>query len=81
MTAVISGLLQSGGGAAVLRVLLADDEELVRFGLRTVLESAGIEVVGEAFDGDAGLDIPSPCYFAIDSTVAKLDGKVWLGWP
>ena len=35
-----------------IRVLLVDDEELVRFGLRTVLESDdGIEVVGEAADG------------------------------
>src|SRR3954453_17023406 len=35
-----------------VRVLLVDDEELVRFGLRTVLESAGgFLVVGEAGDG------------------------------
>jgi DNA-binding NarL/FixJ family response regulator len=39
-----------------VRVLLVDDEELVRFGLRTVLESAGdFEVVGEAADGAAGV--------------------------
>ena len=37
-------------------MLLVDDEELVRFGLRTVLESAGgFEVVGEAGDGAAGV--------------------------
>jgi DNA-binding NarL/FixJ family response regulator len=36
----------------MIRVLLVDDEELVRFGLRTVLEAAGdFEVVGEAGDG------------------------------
>ena len=41
-----------------IRVLLADDEELVRFGLRTVLESAGdIEVVGEAADGAAAVAV------------------------
>jgi DNA-binding NarL/FixJ family response regulator len=40
----------------VIRVLLVDDEELVRFGLRTVLEAAGdFEVVGEAGDGAAGV--------------------------
>jgi len=33
------------------RVLLADDQELVRSGLRMILELAGIEVVGEATDG------------------------------
>jgi DNA-binding NarL/FixJ family response regulator len=40
----------------VIRVLLVDDEELVRFGLRTVLESVGgFVVVGEASDGAAGV--------------------------
>jgi DNA-binding NarL/FixJ family response regulator len=40
----------------MIRVLLVDDEELVRFGLRTVLEAAGdFEVVGEAGDGAAGV--------------------------
>jgi DNA-binding NarL/FixJ family response regulator len=42
--------------SAPIRVLLVDDEELVRFGLRTVLEaSGGFEVVGEAGDGAAGV--------------------------
>lgn len=38
-------------GAAMTRVLLADDQEMVRSGLRLILELAGIEVVGEAGDG------------------------------
>ena len=39
-----------------VRVLLVDDEELVRFGLRTVLESVGgFRVVGEAGDGAAAV--------------------------
>jgi DNA-binding NarL/FixJ family response regulator len=43
-------------GGPVIRVVLVDDEELVRFGLRTVLEAAGdFEVVGEAGDGAAGV--------------------------
>ena len=33
------------------RVLLADDQELVRSGFRLILELAGMEVVGEAADG------------------------------
>jgi DNA-binding NarL/FixJ family response regulator len=33
------------------RVLLAEDHTLVRAGVRTLLESAGIEVVGDACDG------------------------------
>ncbi len=40
-----------------IRVLVADDEPLVRTGIRTVLESAGdIEVVAEAGDGRAAVD-------------------------
>ncbi|PRY47789.1 LuxR family two component transcriptional regulator [Geodermatophilus tzadiensis] len=39
-----------------IAVLLVDDEELVRFGLRTVLEAAGdFTVVGEAGDGLAAV--------------------------
>ncbi|SFP71406.1 two component transcriptional regulator, LuxR family [Geodermatophilus dictyosporus] len=39
-----------------ISVLLVDDEELVRFGLRTVLEAAGdLTVVGEAGDGLAAV--------------------------
>ena len=39
-----------------IRVLLVDDEELVRVGLRTVLEAAGdMDVVGEAGDGAAAV--------------------------
>ncbi|MBC8091498.1 MAG: response regulator transcription factor, partial [Pseudonocardia sp.] len=40
----------------MVRVVLADDEALMRAGLRTVLESAGtVRVVGEAGDGDGML--------------------------
>lgn len=35
----------------VTTVLLVDDQELVRSGLRLILELAGITVVGEAADG------------------------------
>jgi DNA-binding NarL/FixJ family response regulator len=34
-----------------LRVLLAEDEQIVRQGVRALLEQAGFEVVGEASDG------------------------------
>lgn len=43
------------------RVLLVDDQALVRMGFRLVLESAGdIEVVGEAGDGRAALEQVGP---------------------
>lgn len=35
-------------------VVLVDDQQLVRDGLRLILELAGIDVVGEAADGDEG---------------------------
>ncbi|WP_300019078.1 response regulator transcription factor [Pseudonocardia sp.] len=45
-----------GRAAAAARVVLADDEPLMRAGLRTVLESDGtVRVVGEAGDGEAML--------------------------
>jgi DNA-binding NarL/FixJ family response regulator len=43
-------------GDDVIRVLLVDDHQVVRRGLRTFLEVQGdIEVVGEAGDGDEGV--------------------------
>jgi DNA-binding NarL/FixJ family response regulator len=38
------------------RVLIADDQELVRSGFRLILELAGLEVVGEAGDGAEAVD-------------------------
>jgi DNA-binding NarL/FixJ family response regulator len=40
----------------VTRVLLVDDQALVRQGLRLLLELGGVEVVGEAADGEAAVD-------------------------
>jgi two-component system invasion response regulator UvrY len=42
----------------VIKVLLIDDHKLVRTGIRKILEeSAGIQVVGEADDGEHGLEL------------------------
>lgn len=46
----------------MIRVLLVDDDALVRAGLRMILGGApDIEVVGEASDGAAGLDTARDC--------------------
>jgi NarL family two-component system response regulator LiaR len=39
------------------RVVLVEDHALVRAGLRTSLEAAGIEVIAEAADGISGFDV------------------------
>ena len=61
-----------------IRVLLVDDEELVRFGLRTVLESVGgFTVVGEAGDGAAGVKAARelrPDVVLMDIRMPVLDG-------
>ncbi len=38
-----------------LRVLVADDQELVRAGFCVILEAAGFDVVGEAANGAAAV--------------------------
>jgi len=42
---------------APLRVLLVDDHDLFRTGLRSLLEEQGVEIVGEAADGSAALHL------------------------
>jgi YesN/AraC family two-component response regulator len=41
----------------VIRVVIADDQELVRPGLQLVLEARGCEVVGVAGDGREAVDV------------------------
>jgi DNA-binding NarL/FixJ family response regulator len=62
----------------VIRVLLADDQLLVRAGLRTILqEEPDIEVVGEAGDGDqavAGCASLRPDVVLMDVRMPRVDG-------
>jgi len=45
-----------------IRVLLADDQPLIRLGFAMVLGSApDVEVVGEAETGSVAVDRPDPC--------------------
>ncbi|MFV2171698.1 response regulator [Actinomadura sp. LOL_016] len=61
-----------------IRVLIADDQEMVRRGVREILGSdPGIEVVGEAADGVAALELAGrlrPDVALVDVRMPGLDG-------
>ncbi|MEU8320129.1 response regulator transcription factor [Nonomuraea sp. NPDC048881] len=65
-------------GTAAIRVLVADDQEIARTGLRMILDAQpGIEVVGEAGDGRRAVELarrlrPDVCLF--DIRMPGLDG-------
>src|SRR5687768_17807550 len=59
------------------RVLLADDHQLFRQGLRVLLESAGHEIVGEAADGREALTLSEtlqPDIAVLDLSMPILNG-------
>jgi DNA-binding NarL/FixJ family response regulator len=60
-----------------LRVLVADDQELVRAGFRLILEAAGFDVVGEAPDGAVAIELAArhrPDVVLMDIRMPVLDG-------
>lgn len=64
--------------ASPLRVLIADDQDMVRTGFRMILQAQpGVEVVGEAADGAECVELarrlrPDVCL--VDIRMPKLDG-------
>jgi DNA-binding NarL/FixJ family response regulator len=61
----------------MIRVLIADDHAVVRAGLREVLRTAGISVVGEAADGTAAVAAVATCtpdVVLMDLSMPGLDG-------
>ncbi|MFF0310604.1 response regulator [Streptosporangium sp. NPDC004379] len=63
---------------SAVRVLLADDQELIRQGLRKILEiEEGIEVVGEAADGEEALRAAGRCrpdVALVDARMPRMNG-------
>jgi DNA-binding NarL/FixJ family response regulator len=61
----------------VTRVVVVDDQELVRSGFSLILERAGLEVVGEAADGLEALEVVATCVpdvVLMDVRMPRLDG-------
>jgi response regulator NasT len=61
----------------VPRVLLAEDDPIVRLDLRTLLEANNLEVVGEARDGMEAVEFASslePDLIVMDVKMPRLDG-------
>ncbi len=59
------------------RVLIADDESVIRMDLRETLEEAGHEVVAEAADGAAALELArreKPDVAILDVKMPRMDG-------
>jgi two-component system, response regulator PdtaR len=59
------------------RILIAEDETIIRLDLRTLLESHGYEVCGEARDGVEAVELASslePDVILMDVKMPRLDG-------
>jgi AmiR/NasT family two-component response regulator len=63
--------------APAIRVVIAEDEALIRLDLREMLEEEGYEVVGEAADGEQAIELAEallPDLVICDVKMPKLDG-------
>src|SRR5439155_12120876 len=75
-----AGRARGGAGARLMsttRVLIAEDETIIRLDLRTLLESAGFEVCAEARDGVEAVELAaaaSPDVAILDVKMPRLDG-------
>ncbi|MEN9740700.1 MAG: putative transcriptional regulatory protein pdtaR, partial [Actinomycetota bacterium] len=62
---------------AARTVVVAEDEALIRMDIVEVLREAGFDVVGEASDGEAAIELTrslNPDLVVMDITMPKMDG-------
>ncbi|GAA3152315.1 response regulator transcription factor [Planomonospora alba] len=80
----------AGGGGGVIRVVVADDQALVRAGVRMLLEAAGgMEVCAEAVDGAQAVQYAErfrPDVLLMDLRMPRVDGleaarRILASWP
>ena len=60
-----------------LRILIAEDETIIRLDLRELLEQAGFEVVAEARDGEEAVELArstAPDLALLDVKMPRVDG-------
>jgi two-component system, response regulator PdtaR len=60
-----------------MRILIAEDETIIRLDLRELLERAGFEVVAEAHDGEEAVELArsaEPDLALLDVKMPRLDG-------
>ena len=73
---VVSNTTKAGAGQPP-RVLVAEDEALIRFDLVELLNDEGYEVVGQAGDGEAAVEMArelEPDLVVMDVKMPKMDG-------
>ena len=73
----MSGTQATGPSDVPLRVVVVDDQDLVRVGFRLILERSGFEVVGEAADGVEAVELVAgtrPDVVLMDVRMPRLDG-------
>ena len=69
--------MRSSPAAARLRILIAEDETIIRLDLRSSLEAAGFEVCAEARDGQEAVELARralPDLAVLDVKMPRLDG-------
>src|SRR3954454_23137386 len=62
-----------------MRILVAEDETIIRLDLRALLERSGFEVVAEAHDGEEAVELArehEPDLAVLDVKMPRLDGIV-----